>query len=258
MATPALAWNALGHRLVAQIAYDNLSPQARKWYQSIYSHGKDRSFANASLWLDEIRKWQDPYYNDMHYIDLPFSLDGTSLMPVPPHNAVTAITDAMHTLMNRQAALTQQQEAVKILLHVVADVHQPLHAATCVSREYPNGDKGGNLVPISHVAFARNLHAYWDCGGGWLISRKHVSLRVVRRMAKSLEIQQPCAPAWPANPEMWAAQSQQIAIKTAYAFHPQYGLNRTYQQRAQTITKQQIALAGCRLAALINHIAQES
>lgn len=252
--TSVCAWNAVGHQLVAQIAYDKMTPHAQKIYMSLFHQGKERSFLNAATWLDKIRSKQDPYYNDMHYIDIPFSTDGTLLPFVASHNAVSAINNSVQTLKSPTASQSSKKESIKILLHVVGDIHQPLHAATRVSAKYPEGDRGGNDALLTHNKLAHNLHAYWDKGAGVLLYKKH-RYRSIKNMARRLEQQYPCRNS-DLNPMSWANESHDLAMSVAYAYTSARELDKSYQLVAQTIVKQRIALAGCRLAELMNHIAE--
>ena len=52
--------------------------------------------------------------------------------------------------------------ALRLIIHYVGDIHQPLHATTLVDDEYPNGDAGGNFEHIPNICGASNLHAVWD------------------------------------------------------------------------------------------------
>lgn len=143
------AWNAAGHKVVAQIAYDNLSPKAKDMcYKYLRSHRyntPNSSFVSASTWMDDIR-WREVYWYDvMHYIDIPFSSDGTRLPPVESTNAIKAIKQARAVLTSKKTTPSDKKLALRMLIHIAGDIHQPLHAVTHVSAQHPKGDLGGNL-----------------------------------------------------------------------------------------------------------------
>lgn len=95
-----------------------------------------------------------------HFIDTPFSPDGTALPAVPAPNAETQIAVFRAVLTSAQPDELKSYD-LAWLLHLVGDVHQPLHAVTRVTQSHPKGDAGGNTVKLFGDA-ATNLHSYWD------------------------------------------------------------------------------------------------
>ena len=172
----AFTWNALGHRLIAQIATDQMTPHQRdilnQYNQALDKVYKPQTLVDAAVWLDLLRYQDIAWYTSMHYIDLPFSDDNSLLTPPEKINALWGIEHARLILLNKYSTHFDKGIALRILLHVVGDIHQPLHAATRVSTEFPKGDQGGNLVRLDNTPIAKNLHAYWDKGAGLLISKK--------------------------------------------------------------------------------------
>lgn len=254
----AFGWNALGHRLIAQIAYDQMTNQARDRFNG-YNHAMDKvykplSFINAAVWLDTLRYQDIAWFETMHYIDLPFSEDGS---PLPPQkiNAVWAIQKATKLLLNPYASVFDKGIACRILLHVVGDVHQPLHTASRVSHRFPEGDRGGNLVLLHSNTIAKNLHSYWDRGAGLLSFRKKPTQTQINAMAKQIEVQWPCVSTDDTTPMHWAEESHALAINKAYKPLGGNGvLDEDYQSASQQIVVKQLSLAGCRLGALLNQI----
>lgn len=182
---PALAWNAAGHRLVAAIAWQQLSPPARdaisavlarhpdhgRWIDKARSSDPADLFAEASTWPDDIRS--DPRFHDeerepptpplpglpdtarhkrWHYVDL--DADGQ----VRQGEVDTRIA-ALTRLLKSGSPPEQTAYALPWLLHLVADIHQPLHVGR-------HGDDGCNLVEIENPHNKRlpfsSLHLYWD------------------------------------------------------------------------------------------------
>jgi len=251
------AWNGLGHRLIAQIAYNHLTPHAKRTF-NYYNRALDKVYkpqklVNAAAWLDYFRYQDVSWFNSMHYIDIAFSEDGSPLPPLAGINAVWAIDQAQQTLLSRRATDFDKGFALRILLHVTGDVHQPLHAATRISARFPQGDRGGNQLMLGKNAVAANLHGYWDRGAGLLVG--YHPYAELNKMAAEFE------KAWPCNPlEMnknaghWAQESHQLALTVAYKIKDKEIPDTQYQQRAQDVVSKRIALAGCRLAAVLNQI----
>ena len=166
------AWNALGHHYIAQIAFDQLDPPL-KAKLSAYSKIIDGSnFAYTASWMDRQHQEDSQWLRPMHYIDMPFSQDGSTLKAPPEINAITAIEKSLIVLKDPSTSIEERALYLRILIHVVGDIHQPLHAITRFSQKHPEGDRGGNLWYLKPNPIATNLHAYRDRGGGWLLSRK--------------------------------------------------------------------------------------
>ena len=255
-------WNALGHRLVAQIAYDHLTPKARDVFNQ-YNRAMDKvyrpqSFVNAAVWLDTLRYQDINWFASMHYIDRPFSHDGSQLPPLQEVNALWAIENATHVLSNKYATDFDKGVAVRVILHVVGDIHQPLHAATRVSAQFPKGDRGGNLMLLGRNPVAKNLHSYWDKGAGLLVTKRRLSPYQLSRRALNIERRWPCkATVADLNSNHWADESNALAIHSVYKELPRNNLpDKNYQQLVKKTSEQRIALAGCRLAAFLNRIVE--
>lgn len=247
------SWNAAGHKLVAQIAYDNLSPQAKKVCSQIF-HVKEQNlqfyFVTISTWMDDIRRRNVHQFNSWHYVDIPFTKDKTKLPEIKSQNAVWAIHQAVLNLSSSQTKNSVKALNLKILIHVVGDIHQPLHTATKVSRRLPKGDLGGNLYLFSRGSSSKNLHQYWDGGAGALTNK---SLLETKIKATILEKFYPCTLASDLKkPEQWAENAHLIAVNQAYALRSHRKPNKFYQYKVRHTVAQQIALAGCRLADLLN------
>jgi hypothetical protein len=196
LAGPAPAWNFSGHWIAAAIAYQRLTPAARgRIDELIRKHpdyermnfadapsdpeGRARAaFISAASWPDEIRD-DSRFYDDTrkdavptpalpgfpgmqrhtnwHYADAPYSTDDTPLVHAPPPNAVTEIRRMLDELTPSADATTSAYD-LPWLEHLVADIHNPLHATSRFTKALPGGDQGGNLVFVP----GKTLHAYWD------------------------------------------------------------------------------------------------
>ena len=273
---PAWAWNAAGHRLVAAIAWRKMTPTARlaaanllrqhpdylKWSPRSYrgDHDADyQTFLEASTWPDEIRHDRRfdnhpqpgerslPGFPDMgrhadwHFMNMP--LDGRGM---PAHGEIDSRLESMlHSLDNPRAPY--RPYALPWVIHLVADIHQPLHV---VSR---NEDEGGNRQPIldprRHPPQG-NLHAFWDQLPG------HSSLRGERleREAEALLYAIPGS-AGGGGVAVWRDESLRLARELAY---PPGGVreiplvNEAWRSRAQAAANRRLVVAGLRLADQLN------
>jgi len=184
-----------------------------------------------------------------HFIDTPFSTDGTALPPIPTPNAQERIA-LFRTVLSSTSPDPLKSYDLTWLLHLVGDVHQPLHAATRVSSGDPNGDAGGNLVTLD--CSKCELHAFWDDLLGTQSALKTV-VKAARKLPKA-----EAGLAGKSDEKDWIAESFQAAQQTVYV--PPVGpgegpftLSTAYKKAAGSLAKKRVALAGARLANLINN-----
>ncbi|MBA2648181.1 MAG: S1/P1 nuclease [Legionella sp.] len=285
------AWNAIGHQLIAQIAYDHLNPEAKqqcdkllakackqqdfkckpkmilsgrmshRYGLQISSHWTkckkkkpllSNCFVSISTWLDVIKYKNNHHFDTLHYIDIPYSLDGSPLPDIDGQNALNGIYQALLILKSSKSSEKNKALHLKILIHIVGDIHQPLHTITAVSALHPKGDCGGNLFLLGKNSIAPNLHAYWDRGGGWLLKNNKPQ---ILEKAHELEAAWSCGEdELGSTPEAWIKKSHDLAMADSYALNPGSVPTMQYQMRAQNIIQKQIFFAGCRLAYLLNTI----
>ena len=254
-----LGWNAVGHRIIAQIAYDQMTDHAKQTFtrynQALDKVYKPQSWVDSAVWLDSLSYQDISWFSAAHYIDIPYSTDGTPLIPPQQTNALWAIDSAKRLLVNKYATEFDKGVALRVLMHVVGDIHQPLHAVTRISVDLPQGDRGGNLVILPHNSIAKNLHAYWDRGGGLLLNKRRASLQLEKLTEK---IEQDCVcgvDALDSNPQHWANESYLLAIHDVYqSLDGKWEPNNAYQMKTKEITEQRLGLAGCRLGLLLNQL----
>lgn len=146
-----MAWGAAGHKIVAKIAYSQLNA-AQKDTLAKYLRGG--SIEDASVWMDEIKAdksydYQKPY----HYINI----DKDSVFnPADTANIIWELNRVVSELKNRQKYSKEHVEIdLKILIHLMGDLHQPLHVGYA-------SDIGGNAVTVYYAASPTNLHHVWD------------------------------------------------------------------------------------------------
>jgi hypothetical protein len=183
-----------------------------------------------------------------HFIDTPFTTDGTALPAIPTPNAQERIA-LFRTVLASTSADPLKSYDLAWLLHLVGDVHQPLHASTRVSSTDPEGDAGGNLVKLD--CSKCELHAFWDS----LLGTQN-DLKTVVKAAKKLP-KANAALAAKSDEKDWIAESFQESQQTVYAAPIAAGdgpftLTTQYKKNAGKLAKQRVALAGTRLANLLN------
>ena len=263
----AFAWSPIGHQIVAQIAYNQLSPHARehvlKMVELWNQHDADaQSFDRSAAWADLIKGSKVRAFNSWHYIDHSYVVKGSHLPKlgrVKGHHAVWAINQCLAVLHAPKGDPMLKAFFLRMLLHTVGDLHQPLHCISRYSVDTPEGDLGGNRFPIN-VRGKHNLHAYWDSGLGLFPKSlaKHIDSEWVMKTATAIIQHYP--PAFfgdkleSGNIMKWSWESYKIARQFAYTAKWNKKPSQAYQQRGQAIVQQQLALAGYRLAHLLEDL----
>jgi len=159
------AYDAVGHRIVADIAYDNLTDKARSQVDKVL--GK-RGIVYEASWADEVRSDNKYAYSyQWHYQDLDDNMSKADLQKLlnNPKAEGEHLFFALDTLTTRLKRDKTDAEALKFLVHCVGDLHQPLHLGR-------KDDKGGNKVDMNWFGRKTNLHAVWD---GSLIESEKMS-----------------------------------------------------------------------------------
>jgi hypothetical protein len=257
--SPALAWGKTGHRVVAAIADTQLSGLARAHVKEIL--GGAESLTEAATWPDEMRSdpaafWQKTS-TPWHYV----TLDGIIYDHAPPEgDALKALDHFRAVLQDPKASLADKQLALRFVVHIVGDLHQPLHVGKCC-------DRGGNDVKVKWFGKPTNLHAVWDSA---LVDDEQLSFT---ELAAKLE--RHTGPAqviawWDINPRDWITESGQIRdslyptdadkARASKGKKQKRGedalpdLSYSYVYRSTPIMEERLSKAGVRLAAYLNDI----
>jgi hypothetical protein len=241
---PALAWGAEGHEIVAAMALRELTPAARGQVARLL--GGEAMMVHDANWADEIKD-QRRDTGVWHYVDIPLTAPGYDRRRdcVRGDCVVAQIDYDARLLTDRNANDRTRAEALRFLIHFVADVNQPLHAVD-------NGDRGGNDVHVSIGRERATLHKVWDVD---VVQELGFNTgRIAEGLERSVTPAQ--RKAWAkGSPAAWADESHAIARGQIYP--PLSGrrslrLPRDYAGREATIARAQLAKAGVRLAWLLN------
>lgn len=241
---PALAWGAQGHEIIAAIALQELSPGARAQVTRLL--GSPAMLIHDASWADEIRD-RRPDTGRWHYVDIPLNAPGYLAARDCPRGdcVVMRIAAAQRVLADPRQPSSARAEALRFLIHLVADIHQPLHAVD-------NDDRGGNQVRITWRGDRTNLHQLWD--SRVVEALGHDSARVAQDVRRSISLQK--RKSWQAgSAAAWASESHRIARDWVYPGmqgRRSVRLPPTYIRDAMPVTRQQLAKAGVRLAWLLN------
>lgn len=238
----AWAWGQKGHDVTAYIAEQHLTPTAKAAVESILD---GRSIIYWANWLDNASH-QRPlaYTKTWHYKNIYEGVRYEEAPANPAGDAVTAIKSRIEILNNPESSLEERQLALKILIHVVGDIHMPLHMGHAT-------DLGGNRIKVKFFNRENNLHSVWDS-----------SLPESAHKWSYTEWQQQIDRANPAlqteiisgTVDDWAKETVAIASDVYTYFQP--GANISYNDIARwtPTIEQQFLRGGLRLAYLLNTI----
>jgi hypothetical protein len=251
------AWSAQGHRLVADLAAERLTPAARRNVEALLG---PESLADVSSWADRyLDGVRQTFY--WHFLNIPpdaTSYDRDRDCPEQPaiagfraaawrDCAVDRILYNKERLADTTLDRADRAIALKFLVHFVGDLHQPFHALGV--------GHGGNDIPVSVFgsetcgSYPCNLHSVWD---GSLIAHRGLNdaryLVVLNELiAKSDWSSRPAG-----TPDQWAMESHGVAKA---ALVPQHGVvDEAYYRAHISSVEQRLAQAGVRLAAYLNEV----
>jgi len=235
---PAFAYSDDGHKIVAKLAWQKLSPFARQNIERILGVG-EQQFVNAATWADDI-KGDDrySYLKPLHYVNLPANASKYDRKRDCRKDkcVVEAIFDFSE--MAKSSSNKKAKLALRMLIHLIGDVHQPMHAGL-------KEDRGGNWYRLKYNGDTINLHKLWD---NQLVRRIHKDWQ---EAVKQLEMP---SQAEVLGPVQWAEESHKLAMEVAYGTAEGKTVSEGYLVEAERVTRQQLALAGWRLAMWLNKL----
>ncbi|BBC73789.1 conserved hypothetical protein [Altererythrobacter sp. B11] len=209
-AAPAAAWGPIGHRITAQIAEDNVSGRTMAHVRAILG---TEDLAEGATWPDEQRSNPAPFWqkeaSPWHYVTVPAGADPADFPHPPEGDGITALRTYTAVLRDPAAGQEEKARALRFVVHIVGDLHQPLHAGA-------GSDRGGNDVKVLWFDAPQNLHWVWDEG---LIERQQLSYsEYAARLERRMTPQQVIA-WWNTDPATWIAES--VALRDR--IYPQPG-----------------------------------
>jgi hypothetical protein len=279
LTAPAWCWGPVGHRVVAIIAEQRLSPQVRDKIRKLLMDGQ-YSIVDISTCADALRGTPrpgeemcrtfageiPPTNNLWHYIDIPVPTESKTLDAFcPDGNCVTAKINSFSEILRTSTDDAQRRQALLFLVHFMGDIHQPLHAAERAC------DRGGNSERVNFFLGDEKrpnltLHSVWD-SQEVALSMKDLKITDERAYAASLiaQIHPGKAKKWSrATADRIAWESYKLAVKNAYSGIPYQDfcnnqkpapivtdLTSHYEEKGTKIVREQLMKAGVRLAALL-------
>jgi hypothetical protein len=241
-----MAWGVLGHRIIGQIADSYITPATKVAITKILGN---ESVAMASNWPDFIKS--DPAYNYLsswHYINFNSGLIQDSIKIFLANdtatNAYTKINFLTAQLKNKKLSQENKILYLRLLIHIVGDIHQPLHVGRLE-------DQGGNKIKVLWFKDPSNLHTVWDTQ---LINFQQLSyteyataINFTTKEQRSTLQRQPLS--------AWLFESYKIAEKIYGDIkEPDQKLDYAYNFKYVATVNEQLLKGGVRLAGLLNEI----
>ncbi|MBC3765154.1 S1/P1 nuclease [Neptunicella marina] len=238
----AFAWGQTGHRVVGEIAQRHLSADTKTAIAKILPH---ESLAEASTYADEMRSDPAVFWKKTsppwHYVTVPQDKTYAEVGAPEQGDAYYALQKFTKVLKDNNASLEDKKLALRFVIHLVGDLHQPLHAG--------NGtDKGGNDVKLKFFWEDTNLHSVWDTK---MIEKLNLSYSELTQWLDE-KITPEQLKAWDnTDPLVWIAESTKIRDDI---YPDSDNINYSYLYNNINTVKQRLKQGGVRLADYLNMI----
>lgn len=233
-------WGKNGHRIVGEIAQRYLSKKAKKNLQKILG---DTALAYVGNWMDNIKS--DKSYPNMgawHYINIDEGQEFKGIKRNPKGDILKAIAKAKAMLKNPNSSKYEKAFAIKLLVHLIGDLHQPMHVGH-------KSDRGANDVKVKWFRQESNLHRVWDSG---IIDNQQLSFTEFADKINHPSLSQVIR--WQAsNPQDWMLESHKLA-KKLYADVGDGNFYYGYAYKYSPVVQKRLLQAGIRLAAVLNEL----
>ncbi len=233
-------WGKTGHRVVGAIAADYLTEEAQQAVDRILGH---ETLASESIWMDWVRS--NPAFDYMqtwHYVTIPPNMTYEETEKNPEGDIIKAIRTIIEDLKTGRLSPKEEEQKLKILTHLIGDIHMPLHVG--------NGtDRGGNDVDVSWFWEPSNLHRVWDSGmiNETLLSYTELAKSINHPTEKQIKKWQS------ATVLEWAYESRAL-LDEVYDLPKDHNINYRYMYENYPIVQKRLLMAGVRLAGVLNEI----
>lgn len=233
-------WGQIGHRAIGDVAEQHLSEKAATEVKRVLG---DESLAKVSTWMDEIRSDDSyDYLETWHYVTIPEGETYDSSEKEERGDIIKGIRTTVEELKSGNLSPEKEAEYLKILVHLVGDIHQPMHVGS-------KDDRGGNNVRLEWFWENSNLHRVWDSG---MINQKQLSFTELADFVNhptKKEIAQ-----WQNSTVIdWANESQKL-LPQAYDIPSDKKLSYVYSYKNWETVELRLLQAGVRLAGVLNEI----
>ncbi|MBP2832244.1 S1/P1 nuclease [Aquimarina sp. U1-2] len=234
-------WGKTGHRVTGQIAEAHLSGKAKRNLAALL---EGQSLAMVSTFADEIKSDKKyKKYHPWHYVNFPFDKKYGETSPSASGDLVQGIDKCIAILKDEQASTYDKQFHLKLLVHFIGDLHQPLHVGRAE-------DKGGNDIQVRWFKDGSNLHRVWDSDMIDHYGMSYTELSLNRAALTKTEIED----IQKGSVIDWVHESQNLAAQVYQSAAIGEKLGYAYMYRNFTMVRTQLQKGGLRLAKVLNDI----
>jgi len=234
------AWGSTGHRAVAEIAWQHLSKKSKSKISTILG---DSYLPLYATWADDIRSEKNnPLGKVPHYINMEFTESYETAAKSENGDLITVLTGMIDQFSNPAATHEEKAESLKFIIHLVGDLHQPMHIGLAE-------DLGGNRVHVKWFNEDSNLHKVWDEN---IVDFSRLSYTELARFAGYPDAQDR-RKLEEGSLVDWSNETHQIT-KTIYNHLDNKEFSYQYYYQFYPVVVQQIQKAGYRLAYLLDQL----
>lgn len=238
----AWSWGQIGHRVTGAIAENYLTAEAQSEIAKILPN---ETLSEASTWPDEMRSNPSEFWKKTagpyHYVTIPNGKTYAEVGAPAQGDGFSALQLFSAQLKSDQTSLEQKQLALRFIIHIIGDLHQPFHAGD-------GTDRGGNDVKLKFFWQDSNLHRVWDSG---LIDNQQLSYTEWSTILLA-KISKQQAKQWMVlDPKVWIAESAKLR---ASLYPDSDEISWDYQYQNLPIVKERLKMGGVRIAAYLNEL----
>ena len=232
-------WGKNGHRIIGKIATKNITKKTLNKVNQILD---GKSLALVSTWADDMKSNPEfKKYNSWHYVNIPLDKEYHEIKKNPNGDIIQAINKCIQVLKNKNSTKSSKSFYLKYLVHLVGDIHQPLHTG-----RYE--DRGGNNIKIKFFGQPTNLHRLWDTD---MINNHRMSYTEFAESLITFE-----APLQSSKLEDWLFESRQEVKKIYKDVKEGDYIGYDYVYKNFPLVELKLFKGGMRLAYLLNDIFQ--
>ena len=233
----SVVWGSIGHKVVGEIAERKLNSNVKLLVNDLLD---GESMASASTWADEIKS--DPLYkkySTWHYVNMPLDKEYKEIKKNPKGDIVMTLKECIKVLKNPESSKKSKSFYLKFLIHLVGDIHQPLHTGMFE-------DRGGNDIKLSFLGQPTNFHIVWDIHIIESLNMDYIQL--TDELINMKEVY------FSLDPDNWVYETHQD-VKTLYAeIENIYEIDNNYINDKIPFIKGKLFKAGSTLAGVLNDI----
>lgn len=233
-------WGQIGHYVTGEIAEYHLTDQAREKVNSILG---DVTMARATVWMDDIRSdSRYDYTATWHWTTIPDGLTYEEAEQEATGDIISALETLIADLKVGELSETEERETLMLVMHMIGDIHQPLHVGT-------GADRGGNDVRLQWMGENSNLHRVWDSD---IINSFQMSFTELARELNTATTEQ--IEEWQSTSvKDWAYESMSYRDRV-YDLPDNMRLSYNYRYDNRDVIYRRLLQAGVRMAGVLNEI----